>query len=218
MKRVRIKVCGITRTLDAENAVRLGVDALGFIFFDKSKRNVTPQVAAEIISALPPFIDKIGVFVNEPVENIVKISKRCALSVIQLHGKESVEYCKEVSFKLPHCQIFKAFRVGAQTKSEEFVQHAPVVDGFLLDTYVKGVEGGTGEVFNWAIVKSLNLQKPFLLAGGLTPKNITEALAVIVPFAVDINSGVEDAPGQKNGAKLGELVERVRTFEKKHLW
>lgn len=218
MKRIRIKVCGTTRIEDADNAVKLGVDALGFIFFAKSKRNVAPEVATEIIATLPPFVDKVGVFVSEEMEKVVAIAESCSLSVIQLHGKESADYCKELSLMLPHCQIFKAFRVGDETRSEEFEQHAPFVNGFLLDTYIKGVEGGTGEVFDWSIIESLNLEKPFLLAGGLTPENITDALNTVVPFAVDINSGVEDAPGKKNGKKLADLVHKVRQFEQQNLW
>lgn len=218
MKRIRIKVCGTTSKKDADNAVKLGVDALGFIFFPKSKRNVEPEVAADIIATLPPFIDRVGVFVNEPIAKVVSIAEKCSLSIVQLHGNESAEYCDELSKEIPYCQIFKAFRVGEETKPEEFIQYAVSVDGFLLDTYVKGVEGGTGETFDWSIIESLKLGKPFLLAGGLTPENITDALSTVVPFAVDINSGVEDAPGKKNAQKLAKLVAQVRQFEQENLW
>lgn len=214
MKRIRIKVCGTTRLEDAEAAVDCGVDALGFIFAPKSKRCVSIDVAREIIQKLPPFIDRVGVFVNESAETVAEIVQKCDLSFVQLHGQESVGYCQKLSGKLTGCKLIKAFRVGEHTEKDEFLPYVPFVQAYLLDTYVKGVDGGTGLVFDWSIIKRVQLDKPLILAGGLTPDNITDLLQTMVPYAVDINSGVEDSPGLKNYQKLAAIIENIRAFER----
>ena len=217
MQRIRIKVCGTTRLTDAENAVACGVDALGFIFVAKSKRCVTPNVARNIITKLPPFVDRVGVFVNEPIQSVVDIVRDCDLSLVQLHGNEDAEYCKQLGDSLAGCKILKACRVGEHTAGDGFTPYAPFVQAYLLDTYVKGIEGGTGKIFDWGLVTALHLDKPVILAGGLTPDNIIESLQTMVPYAIDINSGVEDAPGLKNHEKLKSIVSKVRTFEQQKM-
>ena len=217
MQRIRIKVCGTTRLSDAEHAVACGVDALGFIFVPKSKRCISPAVAQSIITKLPPFVDRVGVFVNEPIQSVLDIVRDCDLSFVQLHGNEDAEYCTQLGDSLAGCKIIKAFRVGEHTVRDEFAAYAPVVQAYLLDTYVKGVEGGTGQLFDWGLVAALHLDKPVILAGGLAPDNIIESLQTMVPYAIDINSGVEDAPGLKNHEKLSSIVSKVRTFEQENM-
>jgi phosphoribosylanthranilate isomerase len=209
LRRTRVKMCGTTRLEDALFAVKQGIDALGFIFFEKSPRNIDRDRAGQIIAELPPFVDRVGVFVNAPIEKVLTGAKT-GLSALQLHGTESVEYCQEVKKQVPHCALIKAFRVGDDSRAKEFATYNDVVDAFLLDTYVKGAEGGTGEVFDWSIIDTLGLQRPFLLAGGLTPDNVKEALHSVRPYGIDINSGVESSPGIKDHSKLASLLDLVR--------
>ncbi len=208
MARTRVKICGITRLEDAVLAARCGVDALGFIFYEKSPRNILPAKATAIIADLPPFVDRVGVFVNTAIEQIA----RCAaagLSCIQLHGDESPDFCTEVRERLPHCRIIKAFRVSEDTVAEEFSVYENCVDAFLLDTYVKGAKGGTGDVFDWSIIKKLKLELPVVLAGGLTPGNVVQAISDVQPYCLDVNSGIEQAPGIKDHGHIMKLMDLV---------
>ena len=207
--RTRVKMCGTTRLEDALFAVRCGVDALGFILFPKSPRNITAVNAAKICAELPPFIDRVGVFVDEPLENVKKSAMTAGFSYVQLHGQESTDYCYELGSTLPHIQLLKAFRVSGESRSKEFAPYTEYVDGFLLDTYVKGAKGGTGEVFDWSIVSELNLMRPVILAGGLTPLNIGKAIATVKPYGVDINSGVEISPGIKDHGALKNMMVQI---------
>lgn len=211
MVRPRIKICGMTRAEDANFAVREGVDALGFIFYPKSPRCVDPLVARTIIESLPPFIDTVGVFVNATIEEIKQVSS-IGLSSIQLHGSETPEYCCKLKEELPFCSIIKAFRVGNDSTAYEFSQYNAVVDAFLLDTYVKGAKGGTGEVFDWSLIRSLNLSRPVLLAGGLEPSNIEQAIRSTQSYCFDVNSGVEVSPGVKDHGKIEQLMSIVKVI------
>lgn len=210
VSRVRVKMCGTTRVEDAHLAVELGVDALGFIFAEKSPRCISIDDASNIIRTLPPFIDRVGVFVDAPYEDVAACAA-AGLSYLQLHGKETGEYCEKLRERIPHCKILKAFRVGEHSKAEEFSQYNECVDGFLLDTYEKGTSGGTGKVFDWAVIESLNLKKTFLLAGGISPDNVLDAVKGVRPFCLDINSGVEVSPGVKDHSKLTRLMQLVRS-------
>jgi phosphoribosylanthranilate isomerase len=201
-------MCGTTRPEDALAAVRYGVDALGFIFYAKSPRYISPADAAEIIKKLPPLIDRVGVFVNAPIEEVVAAAG-AGLSYLQLHGNESVEYCLDIRQRLPFCGIIKAFRVGEESRREDFTPYNECADAFLLDTYVQGAKGGTGKVFDWSIIERLKLQRPVFLAGGLSSENVVNAIHEVQPFAVDINSGVESQPGIKDHARLAELLQLV---------
>ena len=207
-KRTRVKMCGTTRMEDALAAVRFGVDALGFIFSAKSPRYIAPEKAAIILSNLPPFIDRVGVFVDAPLAEIVRTAG-CGLSFIQLHGHESPEYCRQLRAMLPLCGIVKAFRVGGASRSDSFTPYQSCVDAFLLDTYVKGTSGGTGLVFDWSIIDSLKLQRPIILAGGIAPENVACAVAAVHPYAVDINSAIELQPGVKDHLRLQALMQAV---------
>ncbi len=206
--RTRVKMCGTTRIEDALAAVRFGVDALGFIFAAKSPRYIAPEKAATILSNLPPFIDRVGVFVDAPLAEIVQTAG-FGLSFIQLHGKESPDYCRKLRAMLPFCDIIKAFRVGDESRSDTFTPYASCVDAFLLDTYVKGTSGGTGLVFDWSIIDRLKLQRPIILAGGLSPENVACAIAAVHPYAVDINSAIELQPGIKDHLRLQALMQVV---------
>lgn len=201
-------MCGTTRLVDARAAAMCGVDALGFIFYRKSPRYISCDQAREIIEQVPPFIDKVGVFVNGEHGELVAAAA-AGLTYLQLHGSESVEYCREIRQKLPFCRLIKAFRVGEQSLADDFSPYNQCVDGFLLDTYIKGAKGGTGEVFDWSLIEKLDLQRPILLAGGLTPENIVQAITAVKPYAVDINSGVETEPGIKDHERLYKLMQLV---------
>lgn len=209
-RRTRVKMCGTTRLEDALAAVQLGIDALGFIFYRKSPRYVAPEVAASIIDRLPPFVDRVGVFVNAPLAEVVRTAA-AGLSYLQLHGEESPDYCRKVRARLPFLGIIKAIRVGEESRgaSSAFAPYADCVNAFLLDTFVKGQSGGTGRVFPWSIIATLQLQRPIILAGGLGPDNVAVALAEVRPYGVDINSGVESQPGIKDHHRLRALMQVV---------
>ncbi len=208
--RTRIKMCGTTNTEDAHAAVQAGVDALGFIFVEKSPRYIPVDKASKIIADLPPFIDSVGVFVDRDLQELSEIAKGIGLSCLQLHGSEDRNYCLQASQMACPCKIVKVIRVGEQTRIADFEKYNDVVQGFLLDTYVKGQAGGTGETFDWQLIKRLKLKRPLVLAGGLRPENIQEAIRAVKPWAVDVNSGVEITPGIKDHAALREFVRRVR--------
>ncbi|TKB26010.1 phosphoribosylanthranilate isomerase [Desulfopila sp. IMCC35006] len=201
-------MCGTTRLEDALAAVDSGVDALGFIFYRKSLRCISRDAAYQIIQQLPPFVDRVAVFVDASMAELVSTAER-GFSFVQLHGTESADYCRQIRQKLPLHGIIKAFRVGEKSCIDEFTPYNDCVDAFLLDTFVKGARGGTGEIFDWSIIERLKLQRPVILAGGLSPENVAGAIAAVHPYAVDINSGVESQPGVKNHARLRELLRSV---------
>ena len=209
-RRTRIKMCGITNIEDAEEGIRAGVDALGFIFVEDSPRYIEPEKVKEIVEQLSPFVDLVGVFVDRENVEVQEIIDYCGLSYAQLHGSESPEYCSQIAYSASPCKVIKAFRVGPKTAAAEFHPYQNEVQGYLLDTYVADQAGGTGRTFDWEIVRSLELQRPVILAGGLTPENVGEAILKVQPFAIDVNSGVELRPGLKDYDKLGALLEEVR--------
>ncbi len=208
--RTRIKMCGLTRIKDVEFGFSQGLDALGFIFYEKSPRNVLPDFVRDVVAKVPPFVDCVGVFVNRDREEVEEIVEYCGLSHAQLHGNENYKYCERVERFASPCNVIKAFRVSEATKNSDFTPYDDVVHGYLLDTYLKGNAGGTGETFDWNIIKQLDLQRPMILAGGLTPDNIEEAIETVRPFGVDVNSGVEIEPGIKDHEKLMDFVLKVR--------
>jgi len=210
MARTRIKLCGITNQNDVAMAAAMGVDALGFIFAAKSPRVVSPEQVREIIARTPPFVDAVGVFVNHDPEAIVEIIKRCGLTFAQLHGDESPDYCRKLAENVRPCRLIKAFRVHAETDEDDFAPYQEVVSAFLLDTWHPALRGGSGESFDWRRIASFNLCRPCILAGGLTPDNIDMAIRQARPFAVDVNSGVEDEPRRKNQGKLERLINQAR--------
>lgn len=204
-QRPRVKICGTTRLADAQLACQLGVDALGFIFYNKSPRHIEVDQAAQIISQLPIFVDRVGVFVNSAIPELSRAVK-AGLTTIQLHGDESPEDCRLIRQEFSHCKVIKAFRVGTESSWKDFTPFSECVDCFLLDTYVKGAKGGTGEIFDWAIIEKLQLARPVLLAGGLSPENITLAIEQVRPYGVDVNSGIETEPGVKDHSSMERLM------------
>jgi phosphoribosylanthranilate isomerase len=202
--RTRIKVCGMREAAEVAAVVAAGVDAVGFIFVAASPRRVEPETVRAIVRTLPPFVDAVGVFVDQEAAVVNEIVQYCGLTKVQLHGSESPEFCREID-----CRVLKAFRVGAQTRAEDLQAYAGEVSAFLLDSYQEGVAGGTGKTFAWDIVARLQPPGPVILAGGLTPDNVGEAILQVRPFAVDFNSGVELAPGHKDPALVRQAVERV---------
>jgi phosphoribosylanthranilate isomerase len=206
-------MCGMTREKDVELGISLGLDALGFIFYEKSPRNVFPDFVRAIISKVPPFVDCVGVFVDRDREEVEEITEYCGLSHAQLHGKEDPKYCERLERFASPCHVIKAFRVSEESSSEQFTPYNDLVHGYLLDTYEKGNAGGTGKSFDWTVIERLKLQRPLILAGGLTPVNVEEAICAVAPFGVDVNSGVEIEPGIKDHAKIMEFVKQVRTID-----
>ena len=201
MPRPRLKICGITRLEDALLATSLGAHALGFIFSQKSPRYISPEKAQEIIKKLPPFVQTVGVFVNEKSETIKTIAQNCGLNLIQLHGDESPTFCEHLD--LP---CIKAFRIKDEASLKGLVSYKDKVKGFLLDTYEKGQAGGTGKIFNWELAaKAKEYGIPIILAGGLNPDNIRAAIKTVHPYALDVNSGIESAPGKKNKMLMERL-------------
>ncbi len=197
--RTKIKICGITNKEDAWIAVDIGVDALGFIFTPHSSRQITPIHAQEIISTLPPFITTVGVWVDEDPARVKEIAAFCGLNILQFHGNESPSYCQLFSQR-----TIKAFRIHDETSLEIISQYK--TSAYLLDTYVADAFGGTGKIFNWALAKQARSLGKIILAGGLTADNISEAIKIVRPYAVDVSSGVEILPGKKDPVKLKDFV------------
>jgi len=205
MSNVKVKICGITDYEDASMAVELGAAALGFIFAH-SPRQVTPQKARDIISAIPPFAKTVGIFVNQDPIEINKIMRFCGLDLVQLHGDESPDFCDEL---MPH--TIKALRIKDKASLRTARAYRDKVRALLLDTYSKDKAGGTGETFDWQLaIKIKKLGIPIILAGGLGPSNIDGAISTVRPYAVDVNSGVEERPGKKSHSLIKDLMEKVK--------
>jgi len=200
---VRVKICGITNLEDAMMAVEAGADALGFVFFQESPRNISPENAAAIIHCLPPFVQTVGLFVNEDAATVNAIADRCGLDLVQLHGDESPEYCSSV-----HRRIIKAFRVRDASSLDELPRYR--VAACLLDAWSSVARGGTGNTFNWDIAAQAAAHQPVILAGGLQPDNVAEAIRAVKPYAVDVSSGVESAPGKKDAELVRRFIRSCR--------
>ena len=207
---IKIKICGITNKEDAVLAASMGADFLGFNFYDGSPRKVSEKNCKEIITSLPPFVSCVGLFVNTDIKAAAKISKKCGFKLVQLHGDETPEYCKELK-SLANLPLIKAFRVKDVSVLGIIEQYKDACDYILLDAFVDGEPGGTGEVFNWDIaVKAKDFGKPVFLAGGLTPENAAEAIKIVKPFAVDTASGVERLQRRKDYDKLKAFMTASR--------
>lgn len=199
----RIKICGITNKEDALEAAHLGVDALGFVFAE-SPRRVIPSMVQEIVELLPPFISRVGVFVNEERGKVKEIAARCHLTSLQFHGEEPPSYCEGFREK-----TVKAFSI----KDEAILDTIPEyeVDAYLLDSYSPSRYGGTGNTFDWDIARKIKkFGVPIILSGGLDPDNVKEAIERVRPYAVDVGSGVEVEEGKKDTEKLEDFVRKVR--------
>jgi phosphoribosylanthranilate isomerase len=201
---VKVKICGITNYEDAAIAANLGADALGFIFAP-SPRQVTPEAARDIISALPPFVKTVGVFVNEEPATIKRTIQFCGLDLVQLHGDESPDLCREL---MPY--TIKTFWLRDESSLSAVESYLGQIRAVLFDTYAKEKRGGTGETFDWELaVRGKELGVPIIIAGGLSPSNIETAISTVGPFAVDVSSGVEERPGKKSPLLMRRLMETI---------
>lgn len=195
----KVKICGITSEEDALMAVEAGADALGFVFFEKSPRFIGAEAAYKIIAKLPPFVQVVGLFVNADIEVVNSTADCCGLDLVQLHGEESPEFCR-----LVRRRVMKAFRVqGPESLTPLSEYH---VAAYLLDAYSHKAYGGTGETFDWGCAIAAKHQGRIVLAGGLTPDNIADAVATVQPYGVDVSSGVESAPGKKDPEKVRRFI------------
>ena len=204
----RIKICGITNIDDALMAIDAGADALGFNFVPNTPRYLKDtKAAAKIIEQLPPFITTIGLFVNADAEVIQGTADECNLDMLQLHGEESPQFCQSLNHR-----IIKAVRI----KNESSVSHLSDyrVSGYLLDTYVKGVLGGTGVAFDWQLAVKAKQYGQIILAGGLDPDNVASAVEQVRPYGVDVSSGVEASPGRKDPVKVGAFIQNVKEVDR----
>ncbi|MHB8793563.1 MAG: phosphoribosylanthranilate isomerase [Thermoleophilia bacterium] len=210
MSEVKVKICGLTRPGDAALAAELGAWALGVIFAPESPRRVNVEQASKVLASAPSDVERVGVFVNADAGEIAEAVAACALTVVQLHGDESPEECREVQERTG-AQVIKAVAVSGPESLEGVVQFD--TDYILLDTYDPERRGGTGDVFDWSL--SAALDEGFrggrlILAGGLNPANILDAIRAAAPFAVDVSSGIESAPGIKDPEQLRLLFEKIR--------
>jgi phosphoribosylanthranilate isomerase len=205
---VRVKVCGITNELDAQRAARAGAWAVGFIFYKKSPRFISPFKAKKIIDLLPPFITPVGVFVNHKSGAVRDIVDHCGLRAVQLHGDEDHHFCHRLKSSY-HVKVIKVLRVGENFDPKIVGDYK--VDAFLFDTYEKDNYGGSGKTFDWNVLKAVkaSCDVPIILSGGLNTQNVIEAVNLLKPYAVDVNSGVEEAPGKKDAKKMKDFIDIV---------
>jgi phosphoribosylanthranilate isomerase len=201
--RVRVKICGITRPQDALAVVNAGADAIGLIFYEKSPRYVTIDTARLIMKTIPPFITIVGLFVDAKKDEINTVLDNIPLDILQFHGDESDEQCQQYS--RPY---IKAVRMREQIKFDNLAEQYQGASALLLDTYIKDARGGTGVVFDWLMIPP-ERNKPIILAGGLTPENVREAITQVRPYAVDVSGGVETGKGIKDAGKITAFMKEV---------
>ena len=205
-QRPRVKICGITNLEDAELALQAGADALGFIFYPPSPRNITIDEAEEIAKKLPPFVVRVGVFVDHDADALKQTVKRVGIGIVQYHGEESPVYCE--SFGFPY---IKSIRMRDDVDLPDMSRRYEGACALLLDTYRPDLVGGTGQVFNWQQARRLG-QKPVILAGGINADNVLTAIAAVEPYAIDVCSGVEAQKGRKDPEKLLALFSVLNTL------
>ena len=202
---VRVKICGITNLEDALASFFYGADAIGFVFYKKSPRYISPIKAGNISRILPKGISRAGVFVNEKESVVKKIAKLCGLDMLQFHGQESPEYCR----KFKGYKIIKAFRVGGQINLDDLSGYKTFA--YLFDTYSKSKSGGTGKKFNWNLLKQIvKINHPVFLSGGLTCGNVPKAIKLLKPDWVDASSALEIRPGKKDHQKIRRFIKAVK--------
>ncbi len=208
--RTRVKICGITRVEDAQLVVDAGADAIGLVFYKKSPRFVSHKQAAEISQHIPAFVSRVALFKDADEQTVRSVLADVEIDLVQFHGKETVGFCEQ--FKLPY---IKALGMKGIEQEKDFllskVTQYQSAKALLLDGHAPGEAGGTGESFDWASLTSVN--KPVVLAGGLTPDNVKQAIALVKPFAVDVSSGVESSPGIKDKEKIIAFLQQVRASE-----
>jgi phosphoribosylanthranilate isomerase len=204
---VKVKICGVTAARDALWAVRCGADALGFIFVSSSPRCIEPEKARPIVMSLPPFVSTVGVFLDAHPDRVAEVMDFCGLDYAQLHGAETPRQCEQLRGR----RLIKAFRIAGEEELRELARYQ--VDAYLLDTYVKGQPGGTGRTFDWSIARAAGRQGNVILAGGLRPDNVAEAVRVARPYAVDVAGGVEREPGKKSRSLVEKFIRHAKSVE-----
>lgn len=202
--RTRIKVCGLTRIEDVQSAVAAGVDALGFVFVGQSRRNLTLAQARELFAAVPPFVQTVALFMNAEAAMVHQVCDQLSPGLLQFHGNESAAYCEQ--FGCPYIKAIPA-REGEATVNAIIAEHKQAA-GFLLDSHGGDKLGGTGETFDWSMWPS-KVDRPLILAGGLNPENVRQAIEMLHPYAVDVSSGVECAPGIKDPLRISRFINEV---------
>lgn len=205
--RTRVKICGITRQQDALAAVNAGADAIGLVFYPPSPRAIDAQTAAQICRALPPLVDKVGLFVNASVSEVEQVLATVPLSLLQFHGDETPEFCEQFGKT-----YIKAVRLADEGEARQQALDAIAAHsnaaGLLIDSYKPGTPGGTGTTFDWSTLPD-NISQPIILAGGLDADKVSAAIETVQPYAVDVSSGVEAEPGIKDGAKIDAFIRAV---------
>ncbi|SFV79074.1 Phosphoribosylanthranilate isomerase [hydrothermal vent metagenome] len=202
---MKIKICGITQADNAREVALLGIDAVGLVFYEQSPRHVDVESAIHIVNALPPFINRVGLFVNADSGFIDEVLCEVPIDTLQFHGDESVIECTQ--YGMP---FIKALRVNENTNIAKMADDYHQASGLLLDAFNKDAYGGTGEQFDWSLAK-VDIDLPIILAGGLNPDTVADAISQVNPYAVDVSSGVESEPGIKDIAKIKEFIHKVRS-------
>ena len=200
---MKIKICGFTNAQNANQAAMLGIDAIGLVFYDQSPRNVGVETALQIVNALPPFINRVGLFVNADSSFIDEVLCEVPLDTLQFHGDESVVECTQ--YAMP---FIKALRVNQETNITQMADDYHQASGLLLDAFNKDTYGGTGESFDWSLAK-VDIELPIILAGGLNPNTVADAVSQVNPYAVDVSSGVESELGIKDIDKIRKFIQRA---------
>lgn len=203
MSAPRVKICGLRREADVRAAVLAGADALGFVFTPRSKRCLAPGEAAGLVCAVPAFVSRVGLFMDQGESEVRAVLETTALSLLQFHGNESGAYCRQ--FGLPY---IKAVSMAEGATAEAWQRAYPDAAALLLDSHEPGGAGGTGRTFDWSAIP--DMKHPVVLAGGLNPANVARAVAQVKPWAVDVSSGVEDAPGIKNEQKMIAFIQEAK--------
>ncbi len=207
--RPNIKICGLTQLSDAKLAESLGAWALGFIFHEKSPRFILPIDAGKIIAGLNSGTRRVGVFVDPSSGFLARAIEESGITAIQLHGHESPQFCESVKNDFPQLQLIKALRLRSRDELPQVSTYAAICDLILLDTFAGEVLGGSGIPGNWSLAHEAGELTPVLLAGGITPENVAQALRVATPYGIDVASGVETNPGIKSAEKLAQLFEKA---------
>jgi phosphoribosylanthranilate isomerase len=211
---MRVKICGITKPEQGQAIAQLGATALGFICVQASPRYVTPRQIRAVVEQLLVPVDCVGVFADARVEEISRVVAETGLNAVQLHGSESPEFCKLLRQALPEVKILKALRVKTPECLDRTIIYTSYVDALLLDAYHPHLLGGTGKTLDWETLQQFCPSCPWLLAGGLTPENVINALSLLQPSGIDLSSGVERSPGDKDLDKVAQLFENVRSLRK----
>jgi phosphoribosylanthranilate isomerase len=203
---IRVKICGITRVEDARHAARCGADAIGLVFAE-SPRKVSLAEAKKISAAVEPLVATVGVFVDQSPEKVVDIARHCRLTAVQLHGDEKESDVRKIQRQ--GYRVLKAFRIAAK-EDLRAASHMPA-DALLFDSSVAGKHGGTGQAFDWKLLRAVHIERPWFVSGGLNPKNLKELLRTVAPYGVDVSSGVESAPGKKSPELVKEFIRYAKS-------